>query len=189
MRFVSFRDADGAEAFARVEDGLAHPLPDLAGVGPVAGAEALRDARSAPDGLPLEDLELLPVVTRPGKILCVGLNYRSRIEETGREPPTYPVLFPKFASNLIGHGQAIMVPPESQQVDYEAELAVVIGRAVGEDRRVDEAAARSRPRGPTRSPTTSRRGPVPPRRWPRWRWGRPRCTWAATSRRCPCRRW
>ncbi|MEU8798563.1 fumarylacetoacetate hydrolase family protein [Spirillospora sp. NPDC048819] len=128
MQFVSFRGADGVEALARVEDGRAYPLLGVTAIGLATRPETLRDADSEQAGLPLEDLELLPVVTRPGKIFCVGLNYRAHIEETGRELPTYPVLFPKFASNLIGHGQAITLPPESQQVDYEAELAVVSGR-------------------------------------------------------------
>jgi acylpyruvate hydrolase len=128
MQFVSFRDADGAEAIAKVEGGLAYPLLGLTAIDSAISPETLSDAGSEPAGLPLENLDLLPVVGGPGKIFCVGLNYRSHIEETGRESPTYPVLFPKFASNLIGHGDAITLPPESSQVDYEAELAVVIGR-------------------------------------------------------------
>ncbi|NRQ32178.1 fumarylacetoacetate hydrolase family protein [Nonomuraea sp. NN258] len=62
-----------------------------------------------------------------GKILCVGLNYREHVDETGRELPAYPVWFTKFPSALIGHEDDILLPPESRQVDYEAELAVVIG--------------------------------------------------------------
>jgi acylpyruvate hydrolase len=74
-----------------------------------------------------DEATFLPVVSEPRKIFCVGLNYRSHVDETGRDTPTYPVLFPKFASNLIGHRVPIALPPESKQVDYEAELAIIIG--------------------------------------------------------------
>jgi acylpyruvate hydrolase len=128
MRFVSLRGSDGAEALARVEGDLAYRLLGVTGIDATVTPEALRDAEIDPAGLPVDGLDLLPVVTRPGKIFCVGLNYRSHIEETGRDLPDYPVLFCKFASSLIAHGDAITLPPESQQVDYEAELAVVLGR-------------------------------------------------------------
>lgn len=80
---------------------------------------------------PLHDLhtaDLAPVVTHPGKVLCVGLNYASHIKEMGREPPEYPTLFAKFAEALIGPNDAIMLPSVSDQADWEAELAIVIGR-------------------------------------------------------------
>ncbi len=67
-------------------------------------------------------------IDRPGKIICVGLNYRDHAEETGAEAPTAPLLFAKWGNTLIGDGDAIVLPPESEQVDYEAELGVVIGR-------------------------------------------------------------
>src|SRR5439155_17358250 len=63
------------------------------------------------------------------KILCTGLNYLSHIQETGRQPPTEPLLFGKFENTLIGPGEAIVLPPEATHVDAEAELAVEIGRA------------------------------------------------------------
>jgi acylpyruvate hydrolase len=74
--------------------------------------------------------DLDPVVPRPGKIVCVGLNYRNHILEMGRELPEHPTLFAKFADALIGPGDAIALPPESDAVDWEAELAVVVGRTV-----------------------------------------------------------
>jgi acylpyruvate hydrolase len=70
-----------------------------------------------------------PVVPQPDKIICVGLNYKAHVGETGRDMPEYPVLFNKFASSLIGAYDPIAVPAESVQVDYEGELAVIIGRA------------------------------------------------------------
>ncbi|QRP50658.1 fumarylacetoacetate hydrolase family protein [Amycolatopsis sp. FDAARGOS 1241] len=73
-------------------------------------------------------VRLCPVVPNPDKIICVGLNYLTHVGETGRALPEYPVLFTKFASSLVGPDDDIVLPPESVQVDYEAELTVVIGR-------------------------------------------------------------
>lgn len=71
---------------------------------------------------------LLPPVHRPEKVICIGLNYLDHAIETGAEPPSEPVVFSKFNSSLIGHGDTIVLPSLSKQVDYEAELVVVIGR-------------------------------------------------------------
>jgi 2-keto-4-pentenoate hydratase/2-oxohepta-3-ene-1,7-dioic acid hydratase in catechol pathway len=78
--------------------------------------------------LAINDLRLLPPVTRPGKVVCVGLNYRSHVAEIGEPVSEYPILFHKCATSLVGDGQPIVLPPISRQVDYEGELAVVIGR-------------------------------------------------------------
>ncbi len=67
-------------------------------------------------------------IDRPSKIVCVGLNYRDHAEEQGSEIPKAPLLFAKWPNALIGPGEPIVLPAESQQVDYEAELGVVIGR-------------------------------------------------------------
>lgn len=72
----------------------------------------------------VSSVRLLPVVWNPAKVFCVGLNYRSHVDETGRDLPTYPVILPKYASSLIGPADDIVLPPESYQVDYEGELAV-----------------------------------------------------------------
>jgi acylpyruvate hydrolase len=69
---------------------------------------------------------VLPI-ERPGKIVCVGLNYRSHAEEQGRTPPERPMLFAKWSTSLIGPGDPIALPAISNAVDYEAELGVVIG--------------------------------------------------------------
>jgi 2,4-didehydro-3-deoxy-L-rhamnonate hydrolase len=74
-------------------------------------------------------------IERPGKIVCVGLNYRDHAAEGGMDLPKAPLLFAKWPNTLIGHGDPIVLPPETQQVDYEAELGVVIGRTA---RRVSE---------------------------------------------------
>jgi acylpyruvate hydrolase len=80
-------------------------------------------------------LDLAPVIPRPGKIVCVGLNYRHHILEMGRQLPEYPTLFAKFADALIGPRDPIRLAPESSAADWEAELAVVVGGTV---RRADE---------------------------------------------------
>lgn len=72
---------------------------------------------------------MLPI-ERPGKIVCVGLNYRDHAEEQGAELPQAPLLFAKWPNALIGPGEAIVIPPLVQQADYEAELGVVIGATV-----------------------------------------------------------
>jgi 2-keto-4-pentenoate hydratase/2-oxohepta-3-ene-1,7-dioic acid hydratase in catechol pathway len=71
---------------------------------------------------------LLAPVFDAHKVICIGLNYRDHARESGMEPPSEPVIFGKYPTALVGHGGNILAPPESQQVDYEAELVVVIGR-------------------------------------------------------------
>lgn len=79
---------------------------------------------------PAAGADFAPLVPRPSKVVCVGLNYRNHILEMGRELPPYPTLFAKFADSLAGAGDPIAPPPESEQLDWEAELAVIIGRPV-----------------------------------------------------------
>src|SRR5438876_8967123 len=73
-------------------------------------------------------VRLLPPIPDPRKIICIGLNYRDHAAESGAPIPKEPVLFSKYATALIGHGDAIVIPPVSQEVDYEAELVIVVGR-------------------------------------------------------------
>ncbi|AMV27022.1 Ureidoglycolate lyase [Gemmata sp. SH-PL17] len=73
-------------------------------------------------------VKLLPPVPQPGKILCIGLNYRDHAIEGGKAIPTEPVLFGKFPNTLIAHGEPIVLPKVAQKVDYEAELVIVIGK-------------------------------------------------------------
>ena len=77
---------------------------------------------------PLDRISFLPPILRPGKIICLGHNYRHHIIEMGSPMPAYPVIFAKFANTLIGHQQPIVLPRVSTQVDYEAELMLVIGK-------------------------------------------------------------
>jgi 2-keto-4-pentenoate hydratase/2-oxohepta-3-ene-1,7-dioic acid hydratase in catechol pathway len=78
--------------------------------------------------LPMASLHYGPCVPQPGKIICIGLNYRRHAAESGMAVPKTPVLFSKFNNALTGHGHPVAIPPDTQQMDYEAELAVVIGR-------------------------------------------------------------
>ena len=76
----------------------------------------------------LDEVALLAPIPRPGKILCIGLNYRDHAEEIGLKLPERPVLFSKYSSCVIGPGEPIVIPSITDKVDYEAELAVVIGK-------------------------------------------------------------
>ncbi len=88
----------------------------------------------------LTDAEFAPLVPQPSKVICVGLNYRTHIQEMGRDLPEYPTLFSKFADCLIGATDPIARPAETDQFDWEAELTVVIGSPV---RRADAARAQA----------------------------------------------
>ncbi|MGC5344418.1 fumarylacetoacetate hydrolase family protein [Streptomyces sp. DT171] len=124
------RRPDGATAAVRVE-GTTAVETGFGDVGALLRADGLGRAAEA-DG-PRHDFaaaDLAPVVPRPGKIVCVGLNYRNHILEMGRELPEYPTLFAKYPEALIGARDEILLPPESDNVDWEGELAVVIGRRV-----------------------------------------------------------
>lgn len=112
------------------------PLAGLTEIGPDTTPEVLASAqRQSAERVPVSGVRLRAVSPSAGKIICVGLNYKAHIEESNRELPTYPVMFPKYASNLIGPADDIVLPPEAAQVDYEGELAVVIGKA---GRRISE---------------------------------------------------
>ncbi|WP_214369213.1 fumarylacetoacetate hydrolase family protein [Pseudonocardia sp. H11422] len=87
-------------------------------------------AQAAGPAHPVDGLDYAPLVPSPEKIICVGLNYRDHILEMGNEPPAYPTLFAKYAPALVGAYDDIELPTVSEQIDYEAELTVVIGRPV-----------------------------------------------------------
>ena len=88
------------------------------------------DPKKAPRGLftPLAKARLLAPIPKPGKITCVGMNYADHAREQGHEPPKSPIFFLKSGNTICGPGDAIHLPPNSSQVDYEAEFAVVIGK-------------------------------------------------------------
>lgn len=116
------------QSFAGAVDGDAvYPLlgvaPMTAGCDYVALDQAARGVAIA-----LSEVRLEAPVLNPGKVICLGLNYLGHVSETKRELPTYPVFFTKFSDSIIGPHDPIEAPPESTQVDYEAEMAVIVGR-------------------------------------------------------------
>ena len=134
MRFVSFA-ADGRESFgAVVDDGVVDlgrrtrfaSLFDVLRQG--ALGEVARDADRTLD-LALHEVAWLPPVLTPTQLLCVGVNFANRNAEykDDSEQPKYPSLFYRTPGSLVGHDQPIVRPPESVQLDYEGEIAIVIG--------------------------------------------------------------
>jgi acylpyruvate hydrolase len=137
VRFASC--ADGDRRFAALVDGdVVRPLRGVAELGRETPSELLADPPLSGEELPLAGVRLLPVVPHPGKVLCIGLNYKAHVDEGIFEVPDYPALFPKYTEALIAHGDPVRIPPESEAPDFEAELAFVIGRRV---RRVSGAEA------------------------------------------------
>jgi 2-keto-4-pentenoate hydratase/2-oxohepta-3-ene-1,7-dioic acid hydratase in catechol pathway len=122
-------------------------MADLIGLGPdgltdlATAASAANSSSSPPAQVALSETELLAPVPRPGKVVAIGRNYREHTDEEGVEPPSAPLVFAKWPSSVIGHGGDIRWDPGlTAQVDYEAELGVVIGRRarhVSEDGALD----------------------------------------------------
>ncbi len=110
--------------------GLPGSMREFLGLGP-DGVAQLREAASRPGGKvhAASAVKLRAPVTDPRKVVCVGLNYKDHARESGAAIPPEPVLFSKFPTAVIANGDAIVLPPVSQEVDYEAELVIVIGRS------------------------------------------------------------
>ena len=128
MRLATLRTAEGPRA-ARVEQDRYVGL-EATDVGALLALDEWQERADAGGPAYSLDTELDVVIPRPGKIICVGLNYRSHILEMGRPLPEFPTLFAKFTDTLIGPRDAIELPAESDDVDWEAELVVVIGATV-----------------------------------------------------------
>jgi 2-keto-4-pentenoate hydratase/2-oxohepta-3-ene-1,7-dioic acid hydratase in catechol pathway len=152
MRIVSYRSERGPRAGVVADDALIDAWEAL-GRDPAAGPEI--GTRAAPAGvralletveldelaaaiegagpaLAAADAELLPPITDPQKIICIGLNYRAHAAEAGQEPPSAPTFFAKFANALCSDGATVRLPAASRKVDFEAEVAFVIGRRASE---------------------------------------------------------
>jgi acylpyruvate hydrolase len=140
MRFATIRTPDGTTA-ARLDGDVLVPLA-ATDVGALladgGGPAAAERAGAAP--VPASEARFATLIPQPSKVLCVGLNYRSHILETGRDLPEYPTLFAKFAQTLLGAHDDLVLPSVSDRVDWEVELGVVIGRPIYRATR-DEAAA------------------------------------------------
>jgi acylpyruvate hydrolase len=121
----------GERRFAALVEGDAvRPLRGIAELGRETPSAVLADPPLADERVPLDEVTLRPVVPQPGKVICVGLNYKAHVDEGVYDVPDYPVLFAKFPDTLIGAGEPIVLPPESEAVDFEAELAFVMGQHV-----------------------------------------------------------
>lgn len=135
MPLCRYTDDRGAASYALYQPGRICPLAELID-DPPAEAELFDRGIQWPASLPQPQesqwreapATLLPPTPSPEKIFCIGLNYRDHAIETGAEIPSEPVVFSKFNTALVGHGEAIRLPKVSHEVDYEAELVVVIGR-------------------------------------------------------------
>jgi acylpyruvate hydrolase len=139
MRLVSFHAEDGSNAAVQLGEDLVPvstlgaPSTTVRGLLTALDAEGLRElqrqAEQTDERIPIADVILDAPIPDPQKIICLGLNYRDHAEETGQDIPTAPMWFAKFANSLIGSGQDIVIPTaHPEYVDYEAELALVIGR-------------------------------------------------------------
>jgi acylpyruvate hydrolase len=140
VRLLTYDDGSGPQAGIQLEQelvpvaALGAPASSLRGLLHALDADGLAElaahAGDAEDRVALADVRLLAPVPDPEKIVCLGLNYRDHAAEAGQEIPAAPMWFAKFANSLIGSGEPIVLPPaHAELVDYEAELAVVIGRA------------------------------------------------------------
>jgi 2-keto-4-pentenoate hydratase/2-oxohepta-3-ene-1,7-dioic acid hydratase in catechol pathway len=149
MRLVTFQDSNGVRIGALAAGAVVGAagqgeLVDLASVDPeippdmtafLAGGEAMRaraaravGAATAEQQIDLRRVRLLAPILRPPKIICIGLNYRDHAAESNLPVPEYPTVFAKYANVVVGPGAAIVLPKVTEEIDYEAELAVVIGR-------------------------------------------------------------
>lgn len=136
MRFVTYTDTSGASWGLVTEKGGEVFVTDLKALAPSLKAAIEQNllANINPEGMPLKTLSEITLqapITAPEKILCIGVNYANRNEEykDGSDAPTKPSVFVRFPDSLTGHEQPILRPPESEQLDYEGEIVVIIGKA------------------------------------------------------------
>jgi len=137
MEFISFK-AQGRSSYGTLNDGGVHDLgarigsvlPDLKSYLRAISFGLLTSAPKPASGADykLSEISFDPVIPNPDKIICVGANYEAHRLETGRAKPSYPMLFTRFADTLVGHRGTIALPKVSTSLDYEGELAFIIGR-------------------------------------------------------------
>lgn len=144
MRFVSYRFANQASYGLLIAGGivdLQRRIPAAATLKDLIAGELLPDAARFTNEKPdvaLDAVTLLPLIADPGQIFCVGLNYEDHRLETARPKASQPAIFYRCAESLQAHDQPLLIPRESDQFDYEGELALIIGRS---GRRIAEADA------------------------------------------------
>jgi 2-keto-4-pentenoate hydratase/2-oxohepta-3-ene-1,7-dioic acid hydratase in catechol pathway len=145
MKLLSFRHG-GKDTYGVVSGNgvvdlgkrLGATYPDLKTLIAKGGIEEAKKLASGAADVPLSAIEYLPVIPNPGKIVCVGLNYKAHREETGRAPTDNPALFIRWADSQTAHQQPLVKPKASNMLDFEGELAVIIGKTA---RHVKEADA------------------------------------------------
>ena len=137
LGFGVVADDGGLYDIGRRSDGAYVDMAELVAANKMA---VVADLATGPSDARLQDVALVPPIPRPGKIICVGVNYPERNAEykDGSEAPKYPSLFVRFPASFVGHGAPLMRPPESVQFDYEGEIVLVVGKR---GRRIAEADA------------------------------------------------
>jgi len=153
MRFINFKSASGTGLAVRTGEGvfrgLDHHSPKFPGTLKhllASGARAMQEAAvtlGQGSEINIEQIEFLPPLPDPEKIICIGLNYADHSAESGFKQPAYPTVFARFATSLLGHGAAIIRPRVSEQLDYEGELVAIIGkggRNISKETALDHAA-------------------------------------------------
>lgn len=145
MKFLSFSKGGVASFGAVTDDGvvdLGARHPEIADLKQAIRDQRLEELATSASGADcaIDEISFLPTIPNPEKIICIGVNYANRNEEykDGTEPPKYPSVFMRTRESLTGHQQALMDPPESDQLDYEGEIVIVVGK---EGRRIAEADA------------------------------------------------
>ena len=153
MKLVTFTQS-GKQSYGFVDNDtitdigqmLASTHPDLKSLIGDDYAKLISSSADTAPRVALSDVQLLPPITNPEKIICVGLNYESHRKETGRPEVEFPTLFTRFANSQIGDGEAMWRPAESTSFDYEGELAVIIGSGgwkIPEDKALEHVAGYS----------------------------------------------
>ncbi|MHA6769750.1 fumarylacetoacetate hydrolase family protein [Sphingobium ummariense] len=132
MKMISFA-RNGREGYGLLKEGgvidaggRLPDYPDLTSL--LADPAPLRALEGLPADFAEEDVTTLPPIPRSGRIICIGLNYKSHIAETGNDTPAYPILFPRYPSSLVANGAPMEKSSLSERFDFEGELAFVIGR-------------------------------------------------------------
>jgi 2-keto-4-pentenoate hydratase/2-oxohepta-3-ene-1,7-dioic acid hydratase in catechol pathway len=138
MRYISFT-RNGVDGWGQVEGDNVLVDARFPTLKDAIAADALSSSPTQDrESVSIGEISFMPVIPNPGKIICVGLNYEKHRKETGRAVVENPTIFMRFADSQTGHAKDIVLPPESERLDYEGELAVIIGKG---GRRIAEATA------------------------------------------------
>ncbi|GAA4707052.1 fumarylacetoacetate hydrolase family protein [Pseudonocardia yuanmonensis] len=129
-KFVSYYRADRSIAWGRLDVETVYDatpiVPSLAEAIAAGALDSLTHYTEHP--VALDDVRLAPVIPRPGKIICIGVNYRTHLDEIGKAAPQAPIVFARYADSQMGHGEDALKPADSAQFDYEGEVALVISK-------------------------------------------------------------